>query len=168
MIVSPARPEDLTSLAAVQIASWQSAYRGILSDAFLDQEVPDLLRQRWSDWPGLDWRVEVARVDDAPQGFVSVDLARSGGPYVDNFHVLPNGQGRGIGRALMVRAARHAQPQGRLWLTVIAQNAQARAVYQALGGREEPAGDELLYGQPVRTHVVHWSGDALRRLAAPG
>ncbi|MEL7117171.1 MAG: GNAT family N-acetyltransferase [Pseudomonadota bacterium] len=154
-------------MAALQTQSWQAAYRGMLPDTFLDAEVPGLLRERWSYWPGGDWRVETVWSAQFLLGFVSVDLAHAGGAYVDNLHVAPAAQGQGIGRVLMQNAAAHALPVGVLWLTVIDKNAGARAFYTGLGGLEGPAATELLYGQEVTTHKMIWTEATLAALAGP-
>lgn len=68
------------------------------------------------------------------------------GSYIDNLHVACDVQGRGIGRALMRRAAEwlsEVQSQGGVYLWVMEANAPARAFYHRLGGRNVETVDKL-------------------------
>ena len=61
------------------------------------------------------------------------------GPLLDNLHVLPERKGEGIGRRLIAAAAEWLvakEPGAALQLGVWKDNAQARAFYARLGGRE--------------------------------
>ena len=167
MNLRPATPADLPAIRDLQIASWQTAYRGILTDAFLEVEVPKVLAQRWAEWPGPDWRVRTVWQGADLQGFVSLDLARNGGAYVDNLHVLPTLKGHGIGRRLMAAAASDtlAEGPGAMWLTVMEENTGARTFYRRIGGQERSVQVDLLFGQPVNAIPVQWEGAALEALA---
>jgi len=73
------------------------------------------------------------------KGFVCVflDADPHWGALLDNLHVSPSAQGRGLGRRLMAEAARWVRqhrPQSRLHLWVYEQNASARGFYERLGG----------------------------------
>ena len=59
--------------------------------------------------------------------------------YVADLMVAPEGEGRGIGRALIEQGEEWARSQGFRWLTVsvFAQNLRAREVYQRLGYGED-------------------------------
>ncbi len=159
--LTPATPADLPAIAQLQIASWQDGYRGLLPDSYLDVEVPKALAAHWRSWPEGRWIILVAEEADALLGFVAVALDYAGGrgAYVDNLHVLPRAKGQGIGRQLMAKAARAVLEAGecRLWLTVLASNAPARAFYRALGGQEEAEWNETLFGLPVASHPVVWT-----------
>ena len=137
-----------------------------MPDGFLTDEVPQHLAQHWSAWPGADWRLDVACQGPEVVGFVATDLAHTGGPYVDNLHVVPGVHRQGLGRGLMARAARHAQAQNGLWLTVICDNTRAREFYRSIGGAEGEPVEEHLFGHAVQAVPVRWSGDALAVLAA--
>jgi ribosomal protein S18 acetylase RimI-like enzyme len=152
-------------LAEIQTATWQRTYRGQVADGFLDDEVPGILARHWAALPGEDWRVVVAEVGGAVRGFVALDLAHEGGPYIDNLHVAPGAQGQGLGVALLAAAAREALPKGRLWLTVMAGNAGARRFYARAGGAEGAEIEDALFGTPARAFPVRWQGAALRDLA---
>lgn len=162
----PAAQADLPAIAALQIRSWQTAYRGLVPDAYLADQVPGLLQAHWARMPGPDWRIETAWRNETLLGFVALDLAHDGGPYVDNLHVAPEAHGAGIGRALMACAAGHALPHGTVWLTVLDGNAPARAFYEKLGGTlGAPEPDEMA-GLTVTARALTWTGAALSQLAS--
>jgi ribosomal protein S18 acetylase RimI-like enzyme len=134
---------DAEALAALHAGSWQRSYRGMMSDAFLDGGALDNRRHVWRErlaTPDADRLVMVA--DDGARlvGFICV-FARvedSRGAYIDNLHVVPDWQGRGLGRALMRSAAEwvcRKQPGAGVYLYVMEANATARAFYDRLGAR---------------------------------
>lgn len=168
MIIDTAAEADLAGIAGIQTASWQSAYRGLVSDAFLDGKVPGLMARKWSHLPGPDWIVLVVRESDEVAGFAALEMSHEDGPYVDNLHVRPDRRGRGYGRALMaVMASRVIAAGGdRIWLTVIRENAPTRAFYRAIGGVEGADGHDDLHGQKIMSRPVVW--DDLGALAALG
>lgn len=169
MRIEAAVAGDLDDIRDIQIASWQKAYRGMVSDAFLDDDVPRIMAEKWSRLPGEDWIVLVARRDGAVVGFVALDMSHDGGPYIDNLHVDPDQRGGGAGTRLMAAAAREViGRQGRLiWLTVIRENAPTRAFYRAMGGEEGPDEWDDLYGQRIVSRSVTWRDlDALAALGA--
>ncbi len=134
--------DDATLVATIHAISWRSAYRGILSDEYLNEQV-DVDRL-------MVWRERLATPLNEQFGFVVLDddrvigfvFARANddarwGTLVDNIHVLPDCKGRGAGRALMQAAAREAErrdPGVGLYLWVFEANAPSRAFYSALGG----------------------------------
>jgi len=171
MIVRAAEAADLPQVERIHRDSWQSAYRGMVSDAFLKSEVPGIMARKWAAMPAAEDRLLVAEAGDALAGFVALIRDHEGGPYVDNLHVAPEGRGRGTGRLLMARLAGALLASGgdTLWLTVIRENGPSRAFYRAIGGVEGPGGWEDLFGQPVFALPVHWPDRAaLERLAGLG
>ena len=155
----PARAQDLDAICALHVASWRRAYRGMVSDDFLDAPVVEVLAKRWAVLPGADWIVDCIWQGEALLGFISVDRAHQGGPYVDNLHVAHRAQGQGIGRALMAGTAAQLLNEGHdtLWLTVIRENHPTRAFYRRIGGVEGPDYPERLYGEPIHALPVRWN-----------
>lgn len=157
MLIRPATHADRPALTALQLASWRSAYRGLLSDAYLAGPVEADLAQLWTrDQAARDFRLVAERAGTGV-GLVAV-VEKNDTPYVDNLHVAPAAKGQGIGRALMRAAAVRLRARGddRLWLTVIAQNHAAIAFYRRIGGEVGvPIADEL-FGQPIHSCAVHW------------
>jgi L-amino acid N-acyltransferase YncA len=75
VVVREVRVEDVDAIARVQVASWQAAYRGVISDAYLDGMDVAERTARWHDRlaGGSDGRrVYVAEGDGgAVVGFVA-------------------------------------------------------------------------------------------------
>ncbi|WP_439105080.1 GNAT family N-acetyltransferase [Celeribacter marinus] len=165
MLIRDAVQSDLPAVAAIHVASWRMAYRGLLSDDYLGQPVADDLNGKWvgMDIPAEDILL-VAIDDNAVTGFIYVKGGKHPA-YIDNLHVDPDRKRAGIGAALMKAAARTLIARGHnsAYLTVITDNAAAVDFYRKMGGAFGPKQNELLYGEPVQTYPVHW-GD-LRELA---
>ena len=112
LLLRAADARDVERIAALHVASWQQHYRGILPDEYLDQRAWDerltLWRQRFAA-ASPPW-VRLALWYGESVGFVCLlpDEAPERGVYLDNLHVLPGQQGRGVGRALMAAAAAEA------------------------------------------------------------
>ncbi|MCV2368665.1 GNAT family N-acetyltransferase [Roseateles oligotrophus] len=136
-------PSDAHAVASLHAASWRSAYRGIISDAFLDA---DLSANRFAFWQqrlgahasnsfGL-----LASEGDVPVGFAFAfpNAEPTWGTLLDNLHVLPELKGRGIGRGLLAAMAKRccqvAGDEG-LFLWVYESNSAARRFYESLGGQ---------------------------------
>lgn len=173
-MIDAARRDDLKQIEAIQIASWQSAYRGLGSEAFLGEEVPDIMARKWARLPGPGWIALVARQGDRIDGFAALEIGHEGGPHVDDLHVDPRSRGHGDGRALMAALACEVLSRGRctMWLTVLRDNTPTRAFYLAIGGIEGAAGPDDLFGQSIISLPVVWDDPAalaaLAALAAQG
>jgi ribosomal protein S18 acetylase RimI-like enzyme len=138
----PAGAGDAEAIAALHTDSWQRTYRGMMPDAFLDGGALENRRGVWRerlDTSDADQLVVVAGDGSRIVGFVCV-FARGDagwGAYIDNLHVVHDWKGRGLGRALMRRAAEwvcETQPGG-VYLWVMEANASARAFYERLGAQ---------------------------------
>ncbi|MBI3149500.1 MAG: GNAT family N-acetyltransferase [Betaproteobacteria bacterium] len=164
-----ALPADAEALAGLHTLSWQRNYRGILPDTVLDGALYDehlaVWRKRLSSSTPERQFFLLAVQEDAVVGFVSVllDLDPEWGARLENLHVHPRNQGRGLGRELLQRArawVAGAAPGQPLHLWVLAANAPALAFYDRLGGRavqnnlwELPSGhkvSEIRYQWPTR------------------
>jgi len=156
MKLRPATPADRPAMTTLQIASWRSAYRDLLSEAYLGEQVVRDLTARWAA-PDPEGAFQlVAEEGDRLLGFVAV--IPHDGPYVDNLHIDPALRGRGIGARLMRAAAEElvARGESRLWLTVIETNLPAVRFYRAIGGQFDPPTDDEMFGQKIRTYRVSW------------
>ncbi|HJZ82703.1 MAG TPA: GNAT family N-acetyltransferase [Pyrinomonadaceae bacterium] len=141
MKVRDATLADAPRIAALHAASWRFAYRGMLSDEYLDG---DLLAERSPIWvdrlttPKAKQRVVLAESGNQLAGFACAFGSDDPklGTLLDNLHVSREFQRRGIGARLMTEIAswcRAELPGEGLCLWVIEANLQARRFYEHLG-----------------------------------
>ncbi len=175
-----AGPADADAVAALHVASWRSAYRGILDDAYLDGPIAAerlaLWRARLAEGPAADVTV-VAEAEGAPVGFgcLVVDEDPVWGSLVANLHADPARRGLGIGRELMADLAARARATAAhrpVHLFCLALNGPARAFYEKLGGAvverteaDEPDGRRhpvLRYAWPTPAALAEGCAGALQ------
>jgi ribosomal protein S18 acetylase RimI-like enzyme len=161
---------DADGVAALHADSWRRYYRGAYADSFLDGDVLPDRRRVWSRQlarPRPDHVTILAGADAKILGFVHVALDddRQWGSLLDNLHVTHGSHRRGIGSALLGRAAQAVVERaatGSMYLWVLEQNTAAQAFYAAHGGRfaerdlvESPGGvPGRLQGHPVKLRYV--------------
>ncbi|MHB8589180.1 MAG: GNAT family N-acetyltransferase [Candidatus Dormibacteraceae bacterium] len=140
-MVRPAALDDAAGIARVHVATWHSAYRGLLPDDFLASLSEANYTERWRRviGDGLS-RVFVVAEAEGIAGFASGGRERAGetgfAGELYALYVLEGAQRRGHGREL-VRAVAGALREMRLpdmivW--VLRDNPAARAFYERLGG----------------------------------
>ena len=139
---------DAAAIARVHVATWRTAYRGLLPDDFLDSLSEPGYEARWAGTIGNPAvRVYVAEEGEAVVGFASGGRERAGERGFSGelyaLYVLEEAQRHGHGRQL-VRAVVEGLREMRLrdmivW--VLRDNPGARRFYERLGGifvREQP------------------------------
>ncbi len=169
MIYRHATLSDADDIAFLHTASWQDAYRGLFSDEFLaNQALNDrkaVWNQRLSD-PKPDQFVMVAEEHSGLLGFICLFPGHDDqhGALLDNLHVAPGQQRRGIGTQLTRSAMawlRRTDPGCRMYLWVFAENANAVRFYETLGGS---TADKVLYrgigDRPVPAIRMVWGHQA--------
>ena len=147
--VRRAVPEDAPCLAAVEVAAWRAAYRGLMPDAYLaglseaekaEEWRKSLLKHgplaRSACWSPS---VRLARSDSSGSApcLGEADGVPSGLVYL--VYVLPEYWGTGVGRALMAAAVDDLRDLGvrEAVLWVLRENRRARAFYEGLGWRPD-------------------------------
>lgn len=137
-----AHAADLPAVAALHVACWRAAYRGILSDSILDAASVEQRLRLWRDWFAVSrTRVRVAERDGRLVGFCrlgpaqDVDQPPPGFVEVTHLYVAPEAAGGGVGHALFSEALARAQAQGfaGLLLWVLEANDRARRFYASHG-----------------------------------
>lgn len=132
---------DAPGIAALHAASWRRAYRGMLSDEYLDN---NLEADRTSVWigrlstPNPKERVVLAEVSDQIAGFACAFASEDPdlGTLLDNLHVSHDFQRQGIGARLMMQIGSWCQTEFAgegLFLWVLEPNVKARRFYEQLG-----------------------------------
>ena len=142
--LSAASSHDAEAIARLHAQSWRSAYRGMLSDAYLDEQV---VADRLEFWAARfadvapERRLVLRAVSEGELlGFVCVllDTEPQWGARLDNLHVSPESKGTGIGYVLF-NAAREwiadVAPGMAMHLWCVERNYGARRFYERQGGK---------------------------------
>lgn len=146
MIIRPMRIEDVAGIARVHARTWQTTYRDIIPDDYLDSIQEEEWQERWLptfNQPQPDRFGYVAENEENGEiaGFVrggptrSPDLPYSGELYA--IYILKEYQQRGLGRRLVRVLAEDLQRAGmaEMLLWVFEMNTASRRFYEALGGQ---------------------------------
>ena len=155
--VRPATVADAAAIAAVDVASWRAAYRGIMPDVYLD--ALSVVRKT-SDWErslGRERergkRTLVAEIGGDIAGFATVgpDIEARGIGLLFLMYVAPERWGSGCGRALMTASEAALRELGyeQAVLWVLEANTRARHFYEAAGWRPEGTRRTSDYGVPL-------------------
>jgi GNAT superfamily N-acetyltransferase len=134
-------PSDAEAVAAVHADSWRRHYRGAYSDEFLDGDVQTDRLSVWSERLREPDDASLTIVADDGDGLVGFahsvfEADPRWGALIDNLHVVYAKKRRGIGSRLLSLTARPVLERGTgLYLWVLEQNSDARAFYEARGGR---------------------------------
>lgn len=148
MLIRPALVEDMAEVEAARIATWKTAYRGIVPDAHLDAlEVrPDRIAWLEERFRTGEFVTFVA-VDEQVVGMATVGPSRDADlPEVTELYglyVRPEHSRTGVGSALMEQC----HTARLLW--VLEANARARAFYEKQGFRADGASKQRDFGRPV-------------------
>jgi hypothetical protein len=157
-----ARARDAPGIAAVHVATWRSAYAGLLPDEFLERLSVTRLAAQYdrSIRMGLGMHVAINAGDNAEPalvGFTSARRSRSdrlGEGEVETLYVMDDWQNQGIGRTLLRASGNFLAGLG------------CRSAY-AWVLRENPAGFfyQRLGGKCIATSVTHVGGDEIPQVA---
>jgi len=160
-----ASPDDAHAIAALHADSWQRHYRGVFSDAFLDNDIAGYLLPLWTERlasPDPRARTILAQINGAVVGLAHTLLGEhpAWGAFLDNLHVAYGLKRQKIGTRLLALTGQevvNCSPSSGLYLWVLEQNSDARAFYAARGGTcveraavPPPGGDPTrLNGKPI-------------------
>lgn len=138
MVLRPAEPADALAVARVHVRSWQTAYRNLLPDRYLDQLRPEDRAEKYNfgSTDPFHPRTIVATEEGVIHGFATASPARDRemADYGElcALYVDPDRWGRGIGVALVSAARAHlvglAFQNALLW--VLAGNIRAERFYR--------------------------------------
>ncbi|MBV9648328.1 MAG: GNAT family N-acetyltransferase [Candidatus Eremiobacteraeota bacterium] len=141
MTLREARPEDALAVARVHVRSWQTAYRGVIPDAYLDNLKAEDRAGRYTFGccdPGAPLTI-VATEENDVLGFVTIGSSRDEDPSqageIFALYVDPSRLGSGLGRSLMSEAKNRLYGQGfdNAVLWVLLENERALRFYRADG-----------------------------------
>ena len=133
---------DASAIAEMHADSWRRNYRGAYLDSYLDGDVATERLAVWTgrlSQPDEDRITLVADRDGVVVGFVHtiLDEDPQWGAYLENLHVSHDLKRHGIGKRLVITAARavvEMRPASGLYLWVLEQNTAAQAFYEAIDG----------------------------------
>lgn len=141
MVIRPAEAGDGTSIGLVHVRTWQSAYRGLLPQPYLDgldaHQRGDYWQHYLSEGTPPGEVVVVAEEEGTVVGFASVGPSRdedaNGEGEVWAIYLLADRWGQGIGKALMDAALDSLRQAGFTVATLWAldANERARRFYEA-------------------------------------
>lgn len=165
MRIRSATAQDRSAIAAVHAASWKTAYKGMLPDDYLRDQVTVDLEARWNGVEIRNDDVVLVSEEDGVVGFIAVWCRPD--PFIDNLHVLPAQRSKGTGRNLMRAAAVQLLQQGEstAYLWVYANNHIAIRFYERLGGERMETAVKADFGHDVLNVKIVWSD--LSMLATP-
>jgi len=140
--IRDAKLSEAAAIATLHATSWMSAYRGLLSDEYLDNNLEGERKKYWLEiMPTIKDNefVLVAEQGGELVGFVAVlDQPDAGfDALVDNLHVRPDLKGRGIGSELLRAVGKRLLTTHRnsFYLFVLQGNTSAENFYLKKGGR---------------------------------
>lgn len=142
--IRPATPEDAPGITRTHIRSWQSSYRGLVAQDYLDSL--DTV-ERLAGWQRIlaqpeTFGVYVAVTPDTGEigGFCAVGKNLGSTPGYPGelyaIYLLDEAKGLGTGRALFQEGLQWLREHG-LWpmcLWVLKENTRARGFYERMGG----------------------------------
>src|SRR5690606_5543324 len=148
LVVRPAVAADAAGIGRVYVETWRTTYAGMVPDRVLVDMSEARQSARWAQWfarPGKDFAVVAHDRKAGVVGFASGGPIRSRAPLapgmggtgeVYTLYVLPDFQGRGVGRRLLGAAFQGLVDRryGSALIWVLAAN-PARFFYEILGGR---------------------------------
>jgi len=147
-----ATPADAPGIAAVHVASWQVAYRGLFPDAVLDALS---VAERQTQWArGLTGGGPIIWVSEEAgrvTGFISLlpsrdaDLPPPRFAEIAALYVHPDAWGQGHGRMLVEVVLAHLRqtPTESVIVWALAGNLGARHFYERLGFARDDAGRDI-------------------------
>lgn len=163
-VVLPAGPADAASLAQVHVTAWRETYGGMLPEPFLARMSVEAHARRFARALTRPGPHDVTLAALNPQGvfgYVAGGPSRAGvagEAEIETLYLLRAAQGRGVGRRLLTDAARALAAHGAqsLMISVLAQNAPARAFYERLGGVADDPREEAGFGGRVWEVAYRW------------
>lgn len=165
LAIRPGRSGDAEAIARVKVETWRSTYAGVVPDQYL---LGMSVEGQTFTWRKVLRQVSAKRqllVAEMPGagviGFGDVGPARDRPPLasgeVYTLYLLPDWQGRGIGRALLGRllGALAALGHADAYLWVLADN-PTRFFYERMGGTKVAEQVEPFAGAQLLEYAYRW------------
>jgi ribosomal protein S18 acetylase RimI-like enzyme len=145
---------DAPGLATVHVATWRTAYRGIMPDQLLATLSVETRTKQWTQMlSNPEMTTWLAQMDDRLVGFANVCASRDCDASSDvgellGLYVLQSVWHRGFGRALTQAAFHALAERGFQQVTawVLGDNKNAAAFYEQIGMRTDGAQKSNVFG----------------------
>lgn len=166
-LIRAAKVGDAEGIATVHVTSWQSTYRGILPNSFLDELPKSRGPQRLAMWTDLIEKpvaksaIFVATVDNRIVGFVNCGPTRDIPPLTDGeifaIYLLEEYQRQEIGRALFEKAREFLQGAAFKSFSVwVADKNPSRGFYERMGGQRNGEKKDSIAGHVLNEIRYVW------------
>jgi ribosomal protein S18 acetylase RimI-like enzyme len=164
MTIRAATPDDAAACAAVQVRSWQATYAGILPQEHIDRRTVEFRTAQWTERlrAGEEDIFVACEPDGAIVGFTSggrsVEAVEGFDAEIGTIYLLPEAQGKGIGKQLLRALSAALQEKGfkAAWVRVLSDNAPARRFYEKCGAEVVCETEEDIDGFIYREHFYGW------------
>lgn len=139
--IRAATPGDAAHIARLHVKAWQTSYRGIVHQSYLDGMDVGARTERWREGLGNGKSQTFLAFEHANlAGFTTVGPSREE-QYPSHFELWsiyldPAYVGRGVGKLLFNRAVQHGLEQGftQMFVNVLDTNKTGRQFYERMGG----------------------------------
>lgn len=163
IIIRTATNNDINAIASVHLEGWQSTYKNIINQPYLDNLSYATYHTKWHDIlsapkPKTVYLVAVNK-DNAVIGFIAAgpthtDLGYDAEIYA--LYLLPSYQGQGIGKRLLLQSAQQLQHHGLQSLYVcVLENNPAKNFYEKLGGQKLDLQEQVQFNEQVLTEIFY-------------
>lgn len=158
LTVRPSVPGDAEAVERLRIAGWQTAYRGIIPDEYLDSLPVDVARRRRHMAELPDGFIDIVAIAaDAAVGWIAAGPCRDpdrSAPWYGEIracYVHPQWWRKGVGRRLFGHALGVLAEAGRddVTLWVLEANDRARQFYATFGFGHDGTRKLRDFGEPV-------------------
>lgn len=162
VILREAVAPDIERVSKLYLANWQSTYRGLLPDEYLDSLTLDGILKTWSDYlNNPENRIYTAFERNDFLGFAACerDEELSECLYLHSLHVAQAARGRGVGSALISRVWERALELNcsELSICVVRGNENARRLYVSLGAKHYKYFTDRADGMDCSSEKLLWT-----------
>jgi ribosomal protein S18 acetylase RimI-like enzyme len=172
MLIRRATADDAAAIARVKILGWQTTYRGIVADEFLDGMSYEQHTAQWTEALKRPEIITLAAEDNEVVGFAASGPRQTGPTDYQGelyaIYVLNESRGQGLGKRLFhLTAGRLAEAGKNSMLVWVLADNRYRAFYEALGGKrigEQP----IEIGQQTMLEVAYGWDDLGEWMKAEG
>ena len=161
MEIRLAAKEDLQKIGELYITNHCNTYRGLLSDAYIDQLTLEYGVQKWETYLMAEQhKIWVAYENDVFLGFVAgmKDWELENVWYLDSLHVSVYARGKGVGTALIKMIGRYAQGQGYAGMSIciVKGNDDAGNLYKKFGAKHLKDFEDDFCGTISQSEKLLW------------